>query len=229
MGFLENFEKGLERLVNGAFTKTFKSELQPVEISGHIRAEMDSKASILSRDRILAPNTFIVSLSVPDFKRMLVLGDSLIAELTELATKHAKKQGFQFGAALAIRLIEDSGLNLGQVSVRSATQNHEIEWLPGLEVADKKFVLRVGQTTIGRDVSADIQIPDNGLSRQHFAIMWDGKNAAVKDLGSTNGTRVDGRAIKEIALSTDTEILAGSNVFTFRVTARTIGDSAAVN
>ncbi|CAB4560271.1 MAG: DUF3662 domain-containing protein [Actinobacteria bacterium] len=229
MGFLENFEKGLERLVNGAFTKTFKSELQPVEISGHIRAEMDSKASILSRDRILAPNTFIVSLSVPDFKRMLVLGESLIEELTELATKHAKKQGFQFGAALAIRLIEDSGLNLGQVSVRSATQNHEIEWLPGLEVNDKKFVLRVGQTTVGRDVSSDIQIPDNGLSRQHFAIKWDGKNAAVKDLGSTNGTRVNGKSITEVALSTDTEIHAGSNVFTFRVTARTVGDSAGVN
>ncbi|MEY4424059.1 MAG: hypothetical protein RLZZ258_1162, partial [Actinomycetota bacterium] len=29
MGFLDNFEKGLERVVNGAFTKTFKSELQP--------------------------------------------------------------------------------------------------------------------------------------------------------------------------------------------------------
>ena len=57
MGFLENFEKGLERLVNGAFTKTFKSELQPIEIAAAIRAEMDAKASILSRDRVLAPNT----------------------------------------------------------------------------------------------------------------------------------------------------------------------------
>jgi pSer/pThr/pTyr-binding forkhead associated (FHA) protein len=96
-------------------------------------------------------------------------------------------------------------------------------------VGDKKFVLRVGQTTVGRDVSSDIQIPDNGLSRQHFTIKWDGKNAAVKDLGSTNGTRVNGRNITEVALSTDTEIQAGSNVFTFRVTARTVGDSAEVS
>jgi hypothetical protein len=131
---------------------------------------MDSKASILSRDRILAPNTFTVSLSVPDFKRMAALGDSLIEELTELATKHAKKQGFQFGAALAIKLIEDSTLNLGQVSVRSNTQNHEIEWMATLEVNGQRFMLKVGQTSIGRDVTADIQIQDNGLSRVHFAI-----------------------------------------------------------
>lgn len=228
MGFLDNFEKGLERVVNGAFTKTFKSELQPVEISGHIRAEMDSKASILSRDRILAPNTFTVSLSVPDFKRMQVLGDSLITELTELATKHAKKQGFQFGAALAIKLIEDSTLNLGQVLVRSNTRNHEIEWMPSLDVADKRFMLKVGQTTVGRDASADIQIPDNGLSRQHFAIIWDGKNAAAKDLGSTNGTRVNGRTISEVAIGADTQIQAGSNTFTFHVIARTINDDKAV-
>ena len=83
MGFLENFEKGLERIVNGAFSKTFKSEIQPVEIAAAIRAEMDSKASILSRDRILAPNTFSVSLATPDFKRMATLGDSLINELTD--------------------------------------------------------------------------------------------------------------------------------------------------
>lgn len=226
MGFLDNFEKGLERIVNGAFTKTFKSELQPVEISGQIKAEMDSKASILGRDRILAPNTFTVSLSTPDFKRMQSLGDSLITELTDLATKHAKKQGFQFGAALSLRLIEDPSMNLGQVSVRSATQNLEIEWMPSIEVADKRFFLKVGQTTVGRDGSADVQIADSGLSRQHFAVIWDGKNAAVRDLGSTNGTRVGGRTIKEVAIGADTEIQAGSSSFVFRVTARTASDDA---
>lgn len=229
MGFLDNFEKGLERVVNGAFTKTFKSELQPVEISGHIRAEMDSKASILSRDRILAPNTFTVSLSVPDFKRMAALGDSLIEELTELATKHAKKQGFQFGAALAIKLVEDSTLNLGQVSVRSNTQNHEIEWMATLEVNGQRFMLKVGQTSIGRDVTADIQIQDNGLSRVHFAIIWDGRNAAAKDLKSTNGTRIDGRPISEVAISNDTQIQAGSNTFVYKVVARTINTDSAIS
>ena len=228
MGFLENFEKGLERVVNGAFTKTFKSELQPIEIASSIRSEMDAKASILSRDRILAPNTFTVHLSTPDFKRMPPLGDALLTELTELTTKHATKQGFQFGAALVIRIIEDSSLNLGQVSVKSTSEKHEVEWMPTLDVAGKRFILRQGETSIGRDASADIQIDDAGLSRKHFAIIWDGKNAAVRDLQSTNGTKVNGKNITEVGIGADTVIQAGRNDYTFRVIAKTLAAGGAV-
>jgi hypothetical protein len=224
LGFLENFEKGLERIVNGAFSKTFKSEIQPVEIAAAIRAEMDSKASILSRDRILAPNSFSVSLATPDFKRMASLGDSLISELTELTTRHALKQGFQFGAALVIKLVEDETLNMGQVTVRSASQNTKVEWMPTLDVAGKRFLLNKAHTSVGRDASADIQIDDNGLSRKHFEIIWDGKNAAVRDLRSTNGTAVNGKKIDEVALADNTLIQAGRSDFTFRVIARTISE-----
>jgi hypothetical protein len=77
LGFLENFEKGLERIVTGAFSKTFKSELQPIEIAAAIKSEMDSKASIVSRDRIIAPNTYSVRLSAADFQRMRALGANL--------------------------------------------------------------------------------------------------------------------------------------------------------
>jgi hypothetical protein len=227
VGFLENFEKGLERVVNGAFTKTFKSELQPIEMASSIRSEMDAKASILSRDRILAPNTFTVHLSTPDFKRMQPLGDALITELTELTTKHANKQGFQFGAALVIRIIEDSSLNLGQVSVNSTSEKHEVEWMPTLDVAGKRFILRRGETSIGRDASADIQIDDAGLSRKHFAVIWDGKNAAVRDLQSTNGTKVNGKNITEVGIGADTVIQAGRNDYTFRVIAKTLAAGGA--
>jgi hypothetical protein len=224
LGFLENFEKGLERIVNGAFSKTFKSEIQPVEIAAAIRAEMDSKASILSRDRILAPNTFSVSLATPDFKRMATLGESLITELTELSTRHAVKQGFQFGAALSIKLVEDQTLNMGQVNVNSTSQNTKVEWMPTLDVAGKRFLLNKAHTSVGRDASADIQIDDNGLSRKHFEILWDGKNAAVRDLRSTNGTLVAGRKVDEVAIADNTLIQAGRSDFTFRVIARTLSE-----
>ncbi|MBC7590655.1 MAG: DUF3662 domain-containing protein, partial [Salinibacterium sp.] len=42
MGLLDSFEKGLERAVNGAFAKTFKSGLQPVEITSALRRELDT-------------------------------------------------------------------------------------------------------------------------------------------------------------------------------------------
>ena len=84
MGILDNFEKGLERVVNGAFAKTFKSGLQPLEVTAALRRELDTKAAVVSRDRILVPNTFTVRLSPADHERMTSLGPALIDEFTQL-------------------------------------------------------------------------------------------------------------------------------------------------
>jgi hypothetical protein len=224
LGFLENFEKGLERIVTGAFSKTFKSELQPIEIAAAIKSEMDSKASIVSRDRIIAPNTYSVRLSAADFQRMRALGANLITELTNLTQTHAIKQGFQFGAALDIKLVEDGSLNLGQIVVASATEEIAVTWSPALDLAGKRYLLTASRTSVGRDASADIQIDDSGLSRKHFEILWDGSKAGIRDLGSTNGTKVDGRAMSESPLQNESRISAGRSEFVFRIVANKVSN-----
>jgi hypothetical protein len=222
VGFLDSFEKALERVVNGAFSKTFKSELQPVEIFAAIRSEMDAKASIVSRDRILAPNVFTVRLASPDFRRMQALGETLIEELNDLAQRHARKQRFQFGGGLSIKLVEDATLPLGQVQASSSTVQLDVEWLPILEENGRRHLLTKPRTTVGRDAAADIQIDDSGLSRTHFEIIWDGTQAGVRDLGSTNGTQVNGRRVQQQAISADTVIHAGRTDFAFRLITRTV-------
>ncbi|MEY3663726.1 MAG: hypothetical protein RI919_1242 [Actinomycetota bacterium] len=237
LGFLDGFEKGLERIVTGAFSKTFKSELQPIEISSAIKGEMDAKASIVARDRILAPNTFTVYLSSADFKRMQELGEALLIELNDQATRHATRQKFQFGAALMINIVEDGSLNMGQVRITSATAKVEVEWTPTLEVAGQRYVISASRTVagqryvisasrtvVGRDASADIQVADNGLSRKHFEILWDGAKAGVRDLQSTNGTKVNGRPVTEVGIATDTVIEAGKSTFVFRVIAKSVSN-----
>ena len=57
LGLLDSFERGLERAVNGTFAKTFKSSLAPIEITAALRRELDTKAAVVSRDRILVPNS----------------------------------------------------------------------------------------------------------------------------------------------------------------------------
>src|ERR1700712_3085379 len=96
VGILDNFEKGLERAVNGAFAKTFRSGLQPVEIGSALKRELDTKAAIVSRDRILVPNNFAVKLAPADFQRMTALGATLIDDLTAIVQKHAAEQNFLF-------------------------------------------------------------------------------------------------------------------------------------
>jgi hypothetical protein len=220
LGFLDKFEKTLENKVTGLFSKTFKSGLEPLEIASAIKKEMDAKASILSRDRILVPNSYLVQLSPQDFERLNNLGELLIEELSKLCTEHAAKQRFQFGELLEISLSQEPSLALGQLSVVSSSKKLEIDWVPVLEVAGVSHTLVGAKTTVGRDSTADIQIGDNGLSRKHFEILWDGSSAVLRDLGSTNGVRVQGSKIDQVVLPNGTAFSAGRTDFLFNVIAR---------
>ena len=227
MGFVENFERRLERFVNGAFSKAFKSQLQPVEISAAIKAKMDVSAAVIGKDRILAPNEFRVSLSQPDLLRLNSLGDNLVEEITKQVNAHVKKQRYQLTDTLNISLSSSSTLAIGQIQVAAsgskAAQVANVSWVPALDIAGKRYLLAKEKTTVGRDAVADIQVNDAGLSRTHFAINWDGSNASVEDLGSTNGTTVAGREVKLQAIAADTVINAGRTEFVFRVVAKNQG------
>jgi pSer/pThr/pTyr-binding forkhead associated (FHA) protein len=76
------------------------------------------------------------------------------------------------------------------------------------------------KTTVGRDSSSDIQIEDNGLSRKHFELLWDGSSAVLRDLGSTNGVKVNGMKIDQVVLVSGSTFSAGRTHFLFDVIAR---------
>ena len=121
MGLLDSFEKGLERAVNSAFAKTFRSGIQPVEIASALRSELDKKAAVVSRDRILAPNTLHrATLARDDDERMRALGDRARRRAATLScTKHAKAQGYSFAGPVAITLERDEELATGTLRVES--------------------------------------------------------------------------------------------------------------
>ena len=185
---------------------------------------MDAHASVVSRDRILVPNHFKVSLSTADFARLRALGEHLLDELNDAANRHALKQKYQFASALKIDVAADPALVVGQLNVVSSTAKVDVEWTPALEIDGQRFIVAKERTTVGRDTSADIAINDSRLSRTHFEIVWDGKNAGLRDLGSTNGTRVGGKAVTETALPADSVITAGQSQFVFRVIAKAVGN-----
>ncbi|MFM2384709.1 MAG: hypothetical protein RL166_583 [Actinomycetota bacterium] len=227
MGFLDKIEKAIEGAVTGAFSKTFKSELQPIEIGSAIKSHMDANAAIVSRDRILVPNQFEITLSTADFGRFKLISERLNQELRSQAQAHAAKQGYQFAGTLTISLAESSNIGIGQVFVKAsspAIAPSDVEWMPRLEVVGDGLTFEIvkSRTSVGRDASSDIQINDTSLSRQHFEIVWDGKKAGIRDLGSTNGTFLGDTRVNELALPTDSVIKAGHKTFVFRVVAKAV-------
>ncbi|MFJ4223518.1 FhaA domain-containing protein [Microbacterium sp. NPDC089695] len=216
MGLLDSFEKGLERAVNSAFAKTFRSGIQPVEIASALRREADTKAAVVSRDRILTPNSYVVRLSADDYERMHALGGALTDELHALLTKHAKSQGYSFAGPLAIALEADD-IATGTVRVSSGTVEGRVNWQAVIDVDGRRHPITRARTVIGRGTDADITIADAGSSRKHVEVLWDGERAMMRDLGSTNGTKVNGSKTREAALPTDTTLTIGRTDLVFRI------------
>jgi transcriptional regulator with GAF, ATPase, and Fis domain len=77
------------------------------------------------------------------------------------------------------------------------------------------FVLGRDTTVVGREAPADVVIPVNAVSRTHAKITWDRGSYTLADLGSTNGTLVDGRRVTETRLEHGQEVRFGDAVFKF--------------
>ena len=229
MGLLDSFEKGLERAVNGAFAKTFRSGLQPIEITSALRRELDTRAAVVSRDRILVPNRFTVRLAKGDFERMSGLGASLTDELTQLVQQHAAAQRYSFAGGISIRLEHKPSLSEGMIEVHSENVQGKVAWNPIVDIGGKRYPITRSHTVIGRGSDADITVDDSSISRKHVEILWDGKRGQVNDLGSTNVSLLNGEKVAKAPLSPDSVIDIGRTRIVFRVVAQAEGDDRFAN
>jgi hypothetical protein len=201
VGVLDRFERGIERAVNGAFARAFKAEVQPIELASALRRETDTSAAVVARDRTLVPNAFVIELGPADHDRILSWDDTLAEELAGTVTDHARQQRYAFVGPVSVRFERDETLDTGVFRVRSArvkgtvapattataTPSH-----PVLDVDGRRYQLTGPVTVIGRGSDADVVLDDPGVSRRHAEIRLEQDGPVVRDLGSTNGTFVDG-------------------------------------
>lgn len=201
MGFLDSFERSVERAVGGAFARTFRSGLHPLEIAAALKREMDSRATIVNPQRMIVPSDYFVSMSSADFDRFSALGQALTDELQQELVTHQESQGYLATSRPRISLRIDKGLSEGMVSADAVVSTDRIVWIPTLDVDGRRYPLVKRRTIIGRGSNADIAVSAKGVSREHCEIIWDGSRAEVADLNSTNGTEVDGVSIDRHPLS----------------------------
>lgn len=222
MGLLDRFEQRVDRMVNGAFAKAFKAEVQPVELAAALQRELDDRAAIVARGRTVVPNVFTVSLSSEDFDRLSVYAETLQGELAGLAREYAEDQRYTFLGPVTVHLQLDDNLDTGLFRVASeakaaVTARERSSQMTGatLIAAGGEYALGSGTTSLGRGADVDIRIDDPGVSRHHCQIEL-GNEAVLRDLGSTNGTYVDGVQVADTVLRDGSVIRLGSTSLTFR-------------
>ena len=119
MGVLQRFERRLEGLVNGAFAKAFKSEVQPVEIASALQRECDDRAAPVSQGRVMVPNDFTVELGAHDYERLATYAGPLSAELAELLQEHGREQRYMFVGPVEVKFERVQDLSTGMFRIRS--------------------------------------------------------------------------------------------------------------
>lgn len=199
MGFLDSFERQVERLVGGVFAKTFTSGVHPIEIVAALKKELDATARPITRTRVLAPHAFYVGLSSIDRDRLGQLGPDFLSEIRQTLEDYRVVRGYSCQEAVAVHLEERKTLAEGMVEVRSDPVGRVV-WVPTVTWNAVRYPLTRKSTIIGRGTDSDVHVVAPGVSRHHAEIRWNGKRCEVVDLGSTNGTTVNGEKVTRAAL-----------------------------
>jgi hypothetical protein len=229
MGVLQRFERRLEGLVQGVFTKAFRSQVQPVEIAAAIQREIDNNAQIVSRQRSLVPNSFVVDLGPADHDHLAPYTATLTQELIDLASEHAKLQHYAFTGPVSVAFERHEDLSTGQFRVRSQvragvdrapvyapTPTSESRAAGYLVINGTQHPIIAPGVVLGRGSEADIRIDDPGISRRHVEVRVQqtpqGAQLVAVDLGSTNGTVIDGARVPQAQVSDGSRITLGSTI-----------------
>ncbi len=216
---LRGFEDRLERMVEGIFARAFKSGLQPVEVGRKLVREIDAQRTIDVRGQRIAPNDFSVRLSPVDYERFVSIQDSLIRELSGTVREHAREQSLLFLGHVTVSLEPDEELRIGVFRVETRfDESTEASSPVYLELPDGSTLPLPGDTaTIGRLTDSTIVLNDPNASRRHAELRVDGHSYALVDLGSTNGSRVNGVKVERQLLRDGDELTFGTVTMTFRL------------
>jgi hypothetical protein len=82
--------------------------------------------------------------------------------------------------------------------------------------SNRTYSLKQGSNVVGRGQDADFRLPDTGVSRRHLEITWDGQSATLADIGSTNGSTVNGTPVQTWQLADGDVIRVGHSSLMFR-------------
>ena len=219
MSVLDRFEKSVEGAVNGVFSKFGSKDLQPVDLSSALEREIDNEAMPVGRDRTVAPNEYRFKLSTPDFDHIEQWGSETLAdELADNLTNYARSQHYAFVGPVVVIFEEDLDLAKGSFKLTAAsvqgnavpvTTDEQSQDSPLLEINGSQYLLTKEKTILGRGSGCDIVIDDPGISRKHLEIDVTPNGVIARDLGSTNGTYVEGHQVPAATLLDGNTITIG--------------------
>ncbi len=237
MRLLRNLEDLVERTFEGGFNRVFRARVQPAEIATKLERSMEGNKTI-GVGKVFAPNTYEAALNPRDheaFERYLV---SLERELSSYLNERARELGLTLITRPKVKLVASPNVRPGSVQVQSWLQDlesveseNQVEFTQPIEILrqrakprdiqsasltvvagrknGERYQLPPGRVRLGRGTENQVVLDDSRVSRQHAEIFLRGSEWYLRDLGSTNGTYVNGYGIRERALESGDRVSLG--------------------
>jgi hypothetical protein len=113
---LRSIEHRIESLVEGVFGRAFRAHVQPVELARKLAKEMDEHKTV-SISRVYVPNEYVLYLSPNDREQFASYEESLLTELSDYLSEHARREGYALLSTPRVLLEEDDDLALGEFGI----------------------------------------------------------------------------------------------------------------
>ena len=221
MSALSQFEGFMQNVVEGSVQRLFRSPVQPAEIARRLERAMESQQTI-SVDRVIVPAFYRAFLNPEDFRSFEPIQDALEREMANYLRDLAHERGFTLlehpfvdvapDPAVPRRGIQvvaemsagpsggvQAGIDSTQVISTGGVQPSRGQTTAQLvlETPDgpHAFPIETNLVTIGRGLNNDLIVEDPRVSRQHSQIRFKSRRYFIGDLGSTNGTYVNGAQV----------------------------------
>ena len=206
---LQSLEHRLERMVDGVFRRS-RGAIRPIELGRRLVREMDDNRSVDVKGRRMVPNDFTVLLGPDDHASFNDIEETLTTELAEAAREYAREEGYHFLGPVAVRLSVDNSLRSGRFGIISQLKQGAGGVGSGSVVlpSGARIHLGTGICTVGRLPDCTIPIDDSNVSRRHAEVRATPQGYVVVDLGSTNGTMVNGARITADRRLADGDIIS---------------------
>lgn len=235
---LSSVERFFERLLERPTARIFRPRLHPVQILRRVERAME-RGRRPDGGRTVVPDRFTIRIHPADLAR-LAPGADLPAELATGSLAFARAHGYAVLARPRVAVIADASGHPGEVEVEGRFSNpssgpdlgaldtalqgtrvFEVAIARGARAtlvvrepkrAPRSITIEGGTLTIGRDASSGLALADPRASRRHARLVARGGVLILTDLGSTNGTRVNGQAVRELAIGAGDEVRIGDSV-----------------
>lgn len=218
MKLARELERRLERLVDGATAAVFRGRMHPVDIADRLIRHLDFSQEDVGEGPEI-PNDLTIRINPHDLDPELDLG-ILSAELANAVSVTAAERGWRLGGPISVTIEEDRQVPRGLIDCVGRTATGHLEPWGYLVAADRATThdLADNRIHVGRGLDNDIVVGAPEISRRHAVIARDREGISIRDLGSANGTYVNGQAVTEepAKLRPGDQVVLGDVAFTIR-------------